>query len=237
MVYRVRFFISLFLITIFIGACSRRPLLNLDSAPSVLQSLDQLSPQITSFEGFGNITFSERGARQTGRLDASWDSSGKFEAYIYTPFGSTVASVKGDSFGGRVMADDEVFYFGIDDYMIILPFSWGRNVTFAQFIHYFTGRMPHTSVMSRDPDLLEVEGSNFRAVWRERRFNVSATISRRSEEIQSVQFDYNRGNDTGWTIRYRNFDKGLAREIAIEDDSRNYILIRYNEISAEQVPQ
>ncbi len=234
-VRRIGSVISAFLVLYLLIGCSRRPLIEMEAVSPLLESISRFSPEITSFKGFGQITFSEQGMRQSGRIDALWSDNGDFSAYIYSPFGTTVASVEGDRSGGKVAFDQEELLFGMDERLVMIPFSWGKNVNFSQFIRYFTGRMPETAIMERAPDSISLEGNYARATWHDHAFSVTAVVSRRSQEIETVEFQFPRHGLEPWNLQFTNFNQGLASQIKIEENSRNYILIRYNDISADLV--
>ena len=228
-----RIFLSLCLIFFTMTGCYRAPLLQIDNVSSAMGIFSQFSPQINSFKAFGDITFVEDGRRQSGKTDVLWDSSGVFKAIIYSPFGSQIASIDGDSFGGVISYDNQHYYFDLNETMEILPFLWAKNITFADFIYYLTGRMPQTSALSNNPDSLTHNNRNAEAFWFGKEYNVNVLIARRTEKIVAIDYIFIRDDQDPWTVSFAKFNQGLAQDITIKDDNRNYISVSYDVVSAK----
>lgn len=217
----------------FLAGCTKPPHLQIDAVSSALEPFAGLQPELSQFKGSGDFTISQNGRRNSGKADVLWDSSGHLRAYIYSPFGSRVASIEADRQGGRIIMDEREYVVALEDSMDDLPFLWARYFTFGQFVRFLTGRMPDdVAHFSSRPDSLTHDRTTATAIWKRESVNVRALVRRRSGTVESISYNYNYDGDR-FSADFGLFTRGLAREIIIRDDSRNYISLRYDIISAQ----
>lgn len=218
------------LVVLFTG-CTKPPHLNLYSVSSALEPFSEIRYDLDKFKGSGDLIVSQKGRRNSGKADVLWDSAGVLKAYIYSPFGAQVASIEADGSTGRILMNEDLYVFALDEKMETLPFRWGRHFTFRQFIRFLTGRMPSgAGQLENKPDDLTHDDDNALAVWQSDSLVVRAKVGRKSGKVEAINFDYNSKGDM-FSARFSNFEQGLAREITIRDDSRNYISVKYDEIT------
>jgi len=186
--------------------------------------------EVADFRGSGVITAVERGKRSSGRCDVRFKSGNDFRAQIYSPFGSTAARIDADSLGVRLSVGKEQYSFMLEESMDAVPFGWGRHFTYAQFIRILMGMMPEElKRLNSRPDSLAFDKKSAVAVWNSDTLTVRAHISRKNETVESVALYYNLGSEA-FTLQFGRFKNGLAAEIVISDDSRNYISLKYDTI-------
>jgi hypothetical protein len=182
----------------------------------------------TGFKGGGTITIVQDGQRSSGKCDVNFKPDGSFRARIYSPFGTTAVRIDADSLEVRLSAGKDEYRFALDDSMEALPFRWGTYLTFGQFMQIFIGKMPvEIILLDTRPDSLEFDKSSAVALWNRDVLTIEARISRKSEVLESVTFNYELFGDR-FTLHYGRFKNGAPGEIAIRSDSKNYILLRYD---------
>jgi hypothetical protein len=238
-----RFYLPLALAALLLltGGCARQ-LKKGEAAPepeltdSIVAAARGSAPKVTEFKGFGEIAMAAgAGQRISGQLDAHRRGGGFFRAQVYSPFGTTVASISADDFTGRVNVNREVFEFAYDDAMDSVPFPCARYFTYGRFIRTMTGSMPEVFwTLPPTPDSVakgkkkKAKGKNraVTAVWTSDTLTVRAAIVPQTGQIESAAFNYNIG-EAKFSIQYGAFKKGMASEILIKEGSRNYISIKY----------
>ncbi|MFP4162378.1 MAG: hypothetical protein ACLFQB_00520 [Chitinispirillaceae bacterium] len=221
------------LLVILLANCTKPPRLNVDSVSDAIEPFSEIRFDIEKFKASGDLTVSQKGRKNSGKADVLWDSTGTLKAFIYSPFGAQVASIEADGSRGRILMNEDLYLFALEEKMSTLPFRWGRHFTFKQFIHFLTGRMPlSVEQVESQPDHLDHDGTEAVAVWESDSVTIRAQIGRRSGTVESINFDYNLQGDT-FSAQFSRFERGLAREIVIRDDTRNYIFIKYDIISAQ----
>jgi hypothetical protein len=184
--------------------------------------------EITDFKGSGVITIAENGKRSSGRCDVRFKSGNEFKMQVYSPFGTTAARVDADSSGGYLSAGNDHYNFMLEDNMQAVPLGWGRHLTFAQFIQILIGKMPgELNQLASRPDSLSFDKKAAVAIWSSDTLAVQARIDRKSETVERVTLDYNLNGDT-FTLQFARFKNGLAGEIVIRSDSKNYISLKYD---------
>ncbi len=222
-----------FLLAFFLSGCTKPPRLNYDDISSTLESLSQFRSDLSKFKGSGDLSIAKDGQRSSGKADVVWDQSGVFKAFIYSPFGAQVAAIKASAGEGEILMDERIYHFALDDTMSTLPFDWGRCLTFRQFIIFLTGRMPKAAqVLESRPDTLVHDKSRASAVWNSDSVDIKASVNRRSGQVESVNYSFH-CEQGRYSAQFGAFKQGLAREIMIRDNSRNYISLKYEVISSQ----
>ncbi|MFP4012842.1 MAG: hypothetical protein ACLFVQ_02045 [Chitinispirillaceae bacterium] len=232
MISRFLLFIGAVLVA-FLAGCTKPPRLNHDSVSSALEPFSEIRYDLDKFVGSGDLIVSQKGRRNSGKADVLWDSADVLKAHIYSPFGAQVASIEADGSRGRILMSDDLYLFALDEKMETLPFRWGSYFTFRQFIRFLTGRMPLSAgELEKKPDDLTHDNADAVAVWQSDSLMIRAQVGRRSGNVQTIRFQYN-NKGSKFSVRFSNFEQGLAREITIRDDSRNYISIKYDDVTAQ----
>jgi len=185
--------------------------------------------QITDFNESGTITIAQDGKRSSGKCDVRLKPDGSFRAQVYSPFGTTALRIDADSLDVRLRAGKDEYSFALDESSPReLPFGLGYYFTFRQLIQILAGNMPkEAALLDTRPDSLVFDKSYAAALWNRDALILESRISRKSEILESVTFNYNIEGDT-FTLRFARFKNGIPGEITIRSDSKNYILLRYD---------
>ncbi|MDG5816441.1 hypothetical protein QA601_15195 [Chitinispirillales bacterium ANBcel5] len=234
--YRKSFLFSFFLLIAIFFGCTQRPALQLDAASSIVAPLSHPQPEFKSFKGSGDIFISYQGRRNSGKADVILDSNNSFRAIFYSPFGTQIGVVEGDSVGGRVAMDGEDFYIFMDEKLGALDYTWAHSLTLSEFISFLLGKMPENgTILKSRPDSIVNESRRAKLLWYTETADVTATVLRRTETLETVEFNYTSADNKHWSVTFSAFNDGFPREITFMDDSSNYVFIRYDFISAQQV--
>ncbi|NLP03475.1 MAG: hypothetical protein GX089_13345 [Fibrobacter sp.] len=212
---------------LFLFFCTRPPRTLSDISPDFWGGIFS-SGDLSSIKGGGEVFVSLEGERYPGSADVKWERSGNFRAQFYSPLGGVIASVEADSVDGSVFLEDREYRFGLDERMDSVPFSWGRDLTFRQFIRILTGRMP-LSPEGGSPDTIIISKKYAEAVWKRGELEISAKVNRRNELLDEVQYRC----EKEWSIRMSRFYMKLARSIELREDDRNYFWIKYQNLRPE----
>jgi hypothetical protein len=189
--------------------------------------------RISEFKGFGEITMVNSGQKMTGKFDALRKNSGFFSAQIYSPFGSTVASISANDFKGRVNVGREHIDFTYDDTMEKVPFPCARHFTYGSFVKVLTSSMPDEFwTLSAGPHKVipsKKRKKTVTAAWVSDELAIRAEVIPRSGQFESVTFDYNVGGSK-LTMRFGRFRKGVPYVIHVRETSKNHITVNYESI-------
>jgi hypothetical protein len=224
---RVFFFVG-FVSSVFLF-CSPPPPLTKDIA-SALPSVVAPDDGICSFKGYGDIGFSMNGQRHKTKIDVLWRSDSDFTVGLYSPLGSTIASVRGDSSGLiRIIAGDSVYQKRLSESVAIGDFL-SYSLSFKEFLRVATGRLLDASFASDRSDSLLLSAKKVFLYWPEdstkgRNFQISATIDRKHFLLTDVI--YSKKEPSSWELTQLSFRKGRAKEIHFKDKNNNYFYVKY----------
>jgi len=212
--------------------CTKPPPLSglIDSASNNLLQQRNSPLQIRSY---GDITIKLNGDVYSGSADMEWKKNGDFHAEFYSPFGNLIGSVKADSEGGSVMIRNRTLRFNNNNTLDTLPFSWGKQLTFGQFIVFLTGRVPVDFVdLNRVPDSSLIKGKNVEFHYKSGVFDTKVNVNRKSMVMEKIIIDSK--NQTGFALKMGAFINNMARRIELREDDKNYISIYYEKIKLKQ---
>jgi hypothetical protein len=182
---------------------------------------------------YGDITIKLNGDVYSGSADMEWNKNGDFHAEFYSPFGSLVGSVKADSEGGSVMIQNRNLRFNNNNTMDTLPFSWGKQLTFGQFIVFLTGRVSvDFSDLNRIPDSTWMKGRDAELHYKSGDFDTKINVNRKSMIMEKIVIDSK--TQPGFALKMGAFYKNMARRIEFRGDDKNYISIYYEKIKLKQ---
>jgi hypothetical protein len=209
--------------------CSPPPPLTMDIASALPSAL---SPHdgICSFKGYGDIGFSMNGQRHKTKIDVLWRSDSDFSVGLYSPLGSTLASVRGDSSGLiRITTGDSVYQKSISESVAIGDFL-DYSLSFKEFLRVATGRLLDTSFVADQCDSLFLSAKKAFFYWPEdstkgRNFHITATIDRKHFLLTDVI--YSKKEPCSWELTQLSFRKGRAKEIRFKDKNNNYFYLKY----------
>jgi hypothetical protein len=193
-------------------------------------------PAPLEFKGHGDIDMSGGGVKASGNIDAHRMDNGFFKAQIYTPIGTTAASITAEDFRGSVRVGKESKEFFYGDRMEGVSFPGAENFTYGQFINTLTGAMPDVfRELPATPDSLKQRKKSpgvATAVWNSDTLSVRAQIRGKKgkpPQLESVIFRYN-VNGSKFSMQFAKFNNGAAREITYKQGSKNYIHVKYESI-------
>jgi hypothetical protein len=224
---RVLFFIGL--LSSFFLFCSSPPPLTMDIA-SALPSALALGDGICSFKGYGDIGFSMNGQRHKTKIDVLWRSDSDFTVGLYSPIGTTLASVRGDPSGLiRIIAGDSVYQKGLSEKVAIGDFL-AYSLTFKEFLRVATGRLLDASFIGDRCDSLFLSAKKAFLYWPEdstkgRNFQITGIIDRKHFLLTDVI--YSKKEPCSWELTQLSFRKGRAKEIRFKDKNNNYFYVKY----------
>ncbi|NLG19516.1 MAG: hypothetical protein GX556_19515 [Fibrobacter sp.] len=185
---------------------------------------------ISSVKGGGEVLVSLEGEKYVGAADVQWKKAGDFRANFYSVFGGQIASVSADSESGTVILEGKEYRVLLDEKMDSIPFSWGEDLTFRQFISILTGRAPVNPADSGEaPDTITISRRTAEAEWQRGQLRVTARVNRRNERLEEIRYSFNQS----WTVRMSDIFKGLARSVELREDDRNYFWIKYQNLKPE----
>lgn len=193
--------------------------------------------RMSEFKGYGEITMTAAGKKMTGKFDAVRKNTGSFSAQVYSPFGSSVASITAEDFRGRVNIGREQIDFTYDKTMKDVPFPCVGSFTYGRFVNVLTASVPDELwALSVTPYTL-TQGKKWvpkkgrvAAVWSTDTLMVRATVFPKTGLIEQVTLDYDSGGSK-LTMQFSRFKKGVPYEILIKESSKNYILVSYESIT------
>lgn len=190
--------------------------------------------RISEFKGFGEITMVSSGQKMTGKFDALRKNTGFFNAQVYSPFGSAVASIEAEDFKGRVSAGKERIDFTYDNKMERVPFPCVRHFTYGKFVNVLTASMPDEFwELSASPHTLaqsKKKKKTTTVAWASSTLSLRAEIVPKTGQFQSVLFDYNI-DGSKLTIQFSRFRKGVPYEIHVRETNKNNITVKYESIT------
>jgi len=202
----------------------------------VTKAVEDLA-RISEFKGYGEITMAGSGSKMTGNFDALRKNTGSFNAQVYSPFGTAVASITAEEFAGRVNIDKEQIDFAYDNAMTGVPFPCVGRFTYGQFVNLLTASMPDEFWAYAAEPYTPVQGQKWikgkgrvAAAWSSDTLVVRAAIFPKTGRIEMVTFDYNVGGSR-LSMQFGRFKKGVPYEIQIKEGSKNYITVNYESIT------
>lgn len=215
----------------FFASCTRPP--HPGSSDSFSPDLLQKGNCPSQIRSYGDITIKINGEGYSGSTDMEWNKNGDFRADIYSLFGNLVASVKADTVGGTVFIQNRTLKFNNVSTMDTLPFSWGKQLTFGQFIFFLTGRVPvDVTDLNKAPDSTLIKGNKAEILYRSGKFDTKMKLNRSSSEIEKVTICSRK--QPAFVLKMDSFNKKMARRIEFREDDKNYISIYYEKIKLKQ---
>jgi hypothetical protein len=83
-------------------------------------------------KGSGYVVIKVEGKKYGGNVDLIWQKKSFFHADFYSPMGTVVAYINGDTNSGTFKYNGQDYTFGVDSTMDSLPFNWGKYFTFNE---------------------------------------------------------------------------------------------------------
>jgi len=194
--------------------------------------------KISELKGFGEITMVKSGQKLSGKFDALRKNSGTFNAQVYSPFGSAVASITANDFKGRADINREQFDFTFDDTMEGIPFPCAKYFTYESFAKVLTASMPNEFwALPAAPDTLIHSKKRSKkghkmvtAAWVSDTLTIRALLVPKTGLLESVAFNY-AVDGKKLTMQFGRFKRGVPYEILVRENSKNYISVNYETIT------
>ncbi|NLW32176.1 MAG: hypothetical protein GXY77_12060 [Fibrobacter sp.] len=214
---------------IFILSCTQPPNLLNTEISVFLHDQIKFSELPKKIRGGGDISLSINGERYYGYADVIWESSGKFRADFYSPFGGVIASARADSLEGIVSIKENQYKFKIDEIMDSLPYSWGKSLTFKEFILLLTGQVSlFSEKLKEEPDSIVSKKRYSKLFWETNSSMIIAEVNRKSSRIEKIQLQTQL-----WCMQFHSIKEKLARFIEFREDDNNYFSIKYEQLNSE----
>ncbi len=221
------FLSSLFLLSV---CCTRHPLVNLkSSATDTLFSFKDKNTQ--RIRGFGQLAISVDGRRYNGSIEIDCKKD-LFKASAYSPFGALVASIDADSLQGEITdgkASNRFFLDAVADSILFMPTN---DLTFRDFIHILTGRLPQRfNRLGQKPDTIFQGKRVSSLIWKADSMEIIARVHNKSSKLTRLTVQNNQKR--GWKLLFDAINEQLAQSIELRVDDRNYFSIHYQRLKKE----
>jgi hypothetical protein len=207
--------------------CTNPPALNFSQVQDVTDSLiTKHSPE--QIRGTGVVSMKIDRRKFSGNTDVDWKKGLSFHADFYSPLGTVVASISGDSINGTFNYNGKFYMFNLHSTMDSLPFEWAKEFTFDEFAEMLTGNLSTVvKIFGPKPCLVHDSGNLSAANWNTNLKNYSFTtlIDRKKMSLQKVIFESTKNN---WTMTFFNFKKGIAFSMLFKDGENNYFSLEYD---------
>lgn len=209
-------------------SCTQPPVgLNSEITVSVLEQIEfnELPQKI---RGSGDISISADGKGYYGYADINWERSGTFRADFYSPFGTTIASVRADSVNGIASIQEERHEFKINEKIDFLPQGLGSSLTFGELMGLLTGQVSFfCEKLKAEPDSTVSQNRSTALFWKDGDVTIRVDVSKKTR-IQSVLMQ-----SQGWNVKFESIKEKLARNIEFREDDKNYFSIKYEQLKSE----
>lgn len=222
-----------FFLIILPGSCSPPPPLDLRHPADLCGSFFPFAA-IGPGAAFGDVTIRNNGEVQNGSVEIKQDRDGLIKADFYGPLGIAVASLHADSLQGSIAFDDREYTFTHNKTMDTLPVTWGKGLTFGDFLRILSGRIPSATAMEtlckKQPDSLVKKRNAIIALWKTDSMEMRAEISGKSRQLAAISF-YFKKQEPFWFLNMGSFKRGIAHKIEFSENDGNYFLIKYTKVT------
>jgi len=222
-------------ISIFTFSCAPAVFIDKNEINRIISPVSSVGPP-PAFKGAGNVRIAINEERATGGFTLNKENPDLIHADIYSPFGTITGTIQVDGNGGEMRYNDKTTAFSLDQTMDSLPFRWGKHVTFREFGHYITCRIPHKPIFREPPDTIIGKRHKNIAYWKTDSFTVAVTVGSRERNVANIIFmftDPANGTDR-WQLRFSEFKQDLPYSISMMDNEKNYFSIIYDKIIAKR---
>ena len=210
--------------------CTNPPSLNYDQAQNVTDSLI-ISRSPERVKGAGVVSIKIANKKYGGNADVEWKKKLSFHADFYSPLGTVVASISGDTVKGTFDYSEKSYTFNIDSTMDSLPFVWARDFSFYEFSELLTGNLSTiVKAFNTRPDLIYDCGHLAAANWKTdlKNYTFTTMIDRRKLFVEKVVFES--VVPKRWTMTFYNFKKGIAYSMLFKDSDNNSFSLEYDHL-------
>jgi hypothetical protein len=209
--------------------CSPPPPIQKEDIPQLVAPLF-LEHNNATISAFGEVRVAVDGDVHRGAVEVHWNTTGVFKADFYAPLGIIVGSIHADADRGTVTFEAGTYSFGLSQTMDSLPFAWGRDLSFGEFVAIVLGRMPaaYAALLRRQPDSCSNERRTIYALWKTDSVDVEAKVRKKAPEGR-VTFIFKKHPPFRQVI-FEYSGQGLAYKIALRENDRNYFLITYKKV-------
>jgi hypothetical protein len=221
--------LSVLLVSSMVLSCSA-PLSRL-SPSNTAHPLDSTKPKTAAgglTKAFGDITLVEREQRFRLKIALQINAQGYLIADIFTPFGSSVATLFTDSSGGTIEAPQQHYRFTNDQPLSTLSYFSNFPFTFGEFVHIITGDYTVFKELLAQPDSSFSSPKTTRFEWHRNDFSAGAILNNRSGELSSLKAHTTMGER--WEVSFDRFHHGIPREIIYKVDEVNYFMLTWDKI-------
>lgn len=224
------------LASVFIGIvlslCTPPPPLELQHLPDWCSAY---VPNASTGSGtaFGDVMVRINGEAHNGSMDLKIEKAGFFKADFYGPLGIAIASVSADTLHGSISFQDSVFSFDLDHAMNLLPFEWGKNLTFFNFLQLIAGKIPAPAtemLFKKQPDSLVKKRNTIYALWKTDSLEMRLAVNNKSRKLVSAVVFFKK-QAPFWQLRLGSFHKGFAHKIQFWKNDENYFSIKYTKVN------
>jgi hypothetical protein len=209
--------------------CTNPPAISYTQVQNITDSLIiSKSPQ--KIKGAGVVAIKIGNKKYSGNADVEWEKRSTFRADFYSPLGTVVASIYGDTINGSFDCSEKTYTFKFDSTMDSLPFAWAREFTFNEFSELLTGNLSSSvKILNTKPYIVRDSGRFAIANWKPdfKNFIVTVLIDRKKLLVESVVFE---STPKLWTMTFYNFNKGIAYSMLFKDGENNYFSLEYDKL-------
>ena len=177
-------------------------------------------------KGYGTITYSENGNRQTGSFDVNWQTGNTFSAHFYSPFGTVLGSVTTDGDSGVIRFNSREHHVGLQN-PVDLFFFCNTGLTMADVVTLLTGRIVGAAVMQKAPDSSFIQQKYHVQFWKSEKTSVSYFFSKDFRHLKRIVYNYNFKKEDAYSILFQSFFEGFSRYITLKADDRNYFSLKF----------
>jgi len=184
-------------------------------------------PSAVKGAGFASIRMQRR--TYNGDMTVVWEKDSIFRADFYSPIGSIVATISGDSSEARFDYGDNRYVFPVLSTMDSLPFAWGKDFTFNEFSALITGNLSQFARILRTvPSAVADSGKKTLATWEVDGKNqiIQLEINRKKVIVEKLYLRSS-ADSFGWKMIFKNFKEGKPYSILFKEDANNYFSIDY----------
>lgn len=209
--------------------CTNPPAISYSQVQNVADSLF-ISRSPEKIKGAAVVAIKINDKKYSGNADVEWKKRSSFRADFYSPLGTVVASISGDTINGTFDYNEKTYTFEFDSTMDSLPFVWAREFTFNQFSELLTGNLSSfVSFFKSKPDTMRDSGRFAIANWKSdlKKITITAFIDRKRISVEKVIFE---STPKHWTMTFYNFNKGIAYSMLFKDGDNNYFSLQYDKL-------
>lgn len=222
----------LFLLTCY---CSP-PVLQVPQEQDIISLFEKLLRQNDGRDitAFGEAEIAMQGEVQTADLELKAGSNW-FKADFYGPLGLAVATIAADSVRGTALIGKRVYVFRQNQLLDSFPVLSGSRLRFAELLHVMTGRIPPLLIApfhDGKPDSLGTLKKKIIAVWKTDSLEMRVISGGSPLQIEKVVLIY-KNQLPNPEIVFGRFRNGIASEIVLRENDRNYFFIKYAKVVSE----